>query len=488
MAQYDEKYGLVFEGQGNQNWGLTLHIPEKVPLTTNSIFDTYAHMMAYVNNPTSSAIQGLTLAVVSDTDSTKNGIYYIKTIGTKGEDGNALNNGEVIKLSTTIDSTATADEVKDLLDEAVSALTKSDEEINQAIDDLSSATTEALETLESDLTDAIEAVDEKVDAVSGVVSSITETHKVKNVKEGDSVISLDAEGLLSSTLSFGYNENDKKIELKGINDEVIGEVDASNFIKDGMLDNVELVKGTTATTLVFTFNTDSGKEEIAVDVTDLLNGTELTALENALSGHTSDTTIHVSAEEHTKLTNLYDRNQLDAKFKELTDADGVHTADIAKNAAAVEFISGAVDSVSGVVDTHYAEFTAHTDSANTKFEALSGAVSSLTESNETAHGELDAKIASANTEIARVESEYKAADSAITATVQTLRGEYDEFKTATEEALADLKENKVNSVAAEEGSNIVVNETKTADGISYTIGLQWLDFPVSQGEGEETTE
>ena len=134
MANYDEKYGLVFEGQSNQNWGLTLHIPEKVPLTTNSIFDTYEHMLAYVNNPTSSAIKGLTLSVVDDTDATKNGVYCVVAIGTKGEDGNALNNGEVVKLSTNADSTATADEVKALLDAEVKAREEADKTINASVE------------------------------------------------------------------------------------------------------------------------------------------------------------------------------------------------------------------------------------------------------------------------------------------------------------------------------------------------------------------
>ena len=92
--EYDTKYGLIFEGQANANFGKTLHILDKVPLTTNSIFDTYDNMMAYVNNPTSSAIQGLTLAVINDTDDLNNGIYYIKEIGTKNE------SGEVVKLAT----------------------------------------------------------------------------------------------------------------------------------------------------------------------------------------------------------------------------------------------------------------------------------------------------------------------------------------------------------------------------------------------------
>ena len=45
-------------------------------------------------------------------------------------------------------------------------------------------------------------------------------------------------------------------------------VDATPFIKDGMLDNVSYDEGTN--TLTFTFNTDAGKEAVTVELTDIL--------------------------------------------------------------------------------------------------------------------------------------------------------------------------------------------------------------------------
>lgn len=63
-----------------------------------------------------------------------------------------------------------------------------------------------------------------------------------------------------------YDKSAKKIILK--NDEAtIAEIDATDFIKDGMVDNVE-VKGEK---LVITFNTDSGREAIEIGISKIFN-------------------------------------------------------------------------------------------------------------------------------------------------------------------------------------------------------------------------
>lgn len=91
---------------------------------------------------------------------------------------------------------------------------------------------------------------------------------VTGVATGDKVLGLNGT-LLSSTLNLKYNSTTKKIQLLGIKNAVIAEVDASDFIKDGMVNTVSFDPKSKALTI--TFNTDSGKETITVDLSSLVD-------------------------------------------------------------------------------------------------------------------------------------------------------------------------------------------------------------------------
>ena len=66
--------------------------------------------------------------------------------------------------------------------------------------------------------------------------------------------------------SGSYNSTTKKIELKH-DSTVLATIDATAFIKDGMVDSVVVAQGN----LVITFNTDSGKEPITIPLTSIFN-------------------------------------------------------------------------------------------------------------------------------------------------------------------------------------------------------------------------
>ena len=91
---------------------------------------------------------------------------------------------------------------------------------------------------------------------------------VIGVATGDKVLGL-SEKKLSSTLNLKYDSTAKKIRLLGIGDAKIAEIDATDFIKDGMVDNVSF--DTTSKILTITFNTVSGKEAIPVDLSSLVD-------------------------------------------------------------------------------------------------------------------------------------------------------------------------------------------------------------------------
>lgn len=76
-------------------------------------------------------------------------------------------------------------------------------------------------------------------------------------------------------LDLTYNTETKKINLEGFDSSVIASIDATAFIKDGMINTVELVTDPEShdpgTYLVITFNTDAGKDAIYLDVTSLID-------------------------------------------------------------------------------------------------------------------------------------------------------------------------------------------------------------------------
>lgn len=92
-------------------------------------------------------------------------------------------------------------------------------------------------------------------------------------------------------IGFTYDSTNKKIILSGTKTDGSNlEINASDFIKDGMLSNVEY--DSTNKKLVFIFNTDSGKtENVEVSVADLVDtytaGTGLTLTGNQFNVDTS---------------------------------------------------------------------------------------------------------------------------------------------------------------------------------------------------------
>lgn len=76
-------------------------------------------------------------------------------------------------------------------------------------------------------------------------------------------------------LNLTYNTETKKINLEGFDSSIIASIDATAFIKDGMINTVDLVTNPEShdpgTYLVITFNTDAGKDAIYLDVTGLID-------------------------------------------------------------------------------------------------------------------------------------------------------------------------------------------------------------------------
>ena len=115
---------------------------------------------------------------------------------------------------------------------------------------------------------------------------------IEGVATGDKILSKNGNNVMS-TLSMSYDDKAKKIYLKGIEDKVISEVDATGFIKDGMVDSASIVWCTSDAEgkhtvvdanaegaircLQIVFNTDAGKEAIHIplnELTDVYTGAD----------------------------------------------------------------------------------------------------------------------------------------------------------------------------------------------------------------------
>lgn len=100
-----------------------------------------------------------------------------------------------------------------------------------------------------------------------------------SVKDGDKVLSQDDNGI-SSSMSINYDKGKKRIYLYGTAEDdahKIGEIDTTEFVKDGMLSKAELKESdedhqsVDGPYIVLTWNTDSGADPMWISVKSLVD-------------------------------------------------------------------------------------------------------------------------------------------------------------------------------------------------------------------------
>lgn len=122
----------------------------------------------------------------------------------------------------------------------------------------------------------------KLDIANGLKASIdaAEVEKVtavNGVAATDNFLTLGADKLISAAASLKYVKTEAtgsdpakyEIQLIGKNNQVVSTIDASDFIKDGMVESVNFDEATKHLTI--TFNTDAGHDAIDVDLTKLVD-------------------------------------------------------------------------------------------------------------------------------------------------------------------------------------------------------------------------
>lgn len=105
-------YTQLYSGLG---WGTTFEMNGKKPLIAKRSFPTLDDAYGFVNDltPTGTACPGLIIAVTSDEITKNNGIYWIESIGVKGDDGELVP-GNLVKAGGT--ETETADKYSDAVE------------------------------------------------------------------------------------------------------------------------------------------------------------------------------------------------------------------------------------------------------------------------------------------------------------------------------------------------------------------------------------
>lgn len=177
----------------------------------------------------------------------------------------------------------------------------------------------AIETLNSEqstqlqsLTDRVVAVEAHGAAITNLTTAVNKNTEdigkinsaidglaVKSVAEGELVLAADANGALSTTLGLeSYKKDDKTyIKLTGIDGAIVDEFDASEFVKDGMIDSVAYDPATKKMTI--TWNTSAGKDATVVDMTGFVDtytaGSGLAVANNEFS-------VKVNSDSKNKLT------------------------------------------------------------------------------------------------------------------------------------------------------------------------------------------
>jgi len=121
-----------------------------------------------------------------------------------------------------------------------------------------------------------------------------------------------------------YNSSDKKIYFYSgaTTESPVANIDATDFIKDGMVSNVEIKDvENSGSCLVITFNADAGKQDINIPISTIFNPTNyylktetsgstelntafgLKANQSDFTAHTGNNGIHITADERSKWNN-----------------------------------------------------------------------------------------------------------------------------------------------------------------------------------------
>ncbi len=228
------------------------------------------------------------VTVSSRTDSDGHKIYIIKENDIASANGLSEEIDNRIASDAVLGNRVSSAETKiETLTESVNSLSESASTLNAVVTGLTSGYTnlsaytfnnvsqlahndelisEDIDGLESD----VDALDARIDTLEG--------HSINGVDPNDKMLSI-ANNLIASTLNVEYDSENKQIKFLGKNDALLGTINTSDFVIDGMISSVGVVEEGGVKYLRFVFNTDAGKQDIDIELSDLV--TEYTIAEDS---------------------------------------------------------------------------------------------------------------------------------------------------------------------------------------------------------------
>ena len=161
--------------------------------------------------------------------------------------------------------------------------------------------------------------------------------------------------------SASYDSETKRINFYDKSNVLSSYIDATAFIKDGMVERVYI----TGSTLVVSFNTDAGTEDIELDLTDVFDPANYYTKDqiDALMANETARTENTYLKEHQSLANYYNKGQIDGMFSSAATltANAIDAAETRANAYAESVVDGYAteqyvdDAIAGIaIPTDYA--------------------------------------------------------------------------------------------------------------------------------------
>lgn len=311
-------------------------------------------------------------------------------------------------------SAGTVNDINNLSSNTVSAINTLSANTVSAINQVAADANSKINELSAGTIAADQALEEKINALSATTVTGQDAIKVTSggnkvvsllISEQDNVLTQDVYGL-KANVTLTYDSDTKKINLNGKNNALISQIDATNFIKDGMLDTA-FVKVADAsdkeidpaviigkTYIVLVFNTDSGKERVYVSAEDLVNiytvsgsstdylvieGYQIGAkvnVDGGLAGY--DYTKHISAVtnniiESAGLLNSEGGYPSHTGTEYITDATSLNDADV-KLDIALQEANAKIEALSGGSYTEIAALSGSVVNNTNNINNLSGSV------------------------------------------------------------------------------------------------------------------
>lgn len=305
---------------------------------------------------------------------------------------------------------------------------------------------------------SIDRLDTSVNTLESKVSALEGAAKV-NLAEGENVLSLNPETLqLSSTIALSVDteavEDGKKyIRLTGKDGADLGKIDTADFVKDGMLEKVELVDSS----LHFVWNTDGGKTEMDVDLKSFIDTyTVKEGSENFLG---------------------IDGYKVEVKTSEIKEG--------ATGLAKASDVYAAIEGVNADNAEKFAEIDASINRLDSSVNTLEGAVSDLDGRLDITEAEIDTLDASVIVLKAK-DAEIDASINRLDSSVSTLESLVEQINDKNEDVDASIKRLDSSVNALEEDVKDLKDDVKDIDASISRLdsSVNLLDSSVSKHESQ----